>query len=79
MKTGSQTTEFYLSLTTIIGLSLAVLALILTNQTEKVSEVLQSLGVVVGGITASYTLGRSYVKGQYGGEAVPTGSQAGLE
>jgi hypothetical protein len=79
MKTGIQTSEFYLSLTTIIGLSLIALALILTNQTDRLTEVLQSLGLVLGGITASYTLGRSYVKGQVGGEAVPPGSKAGLE
>ena len=79
MKTGIQTSEFYLSLTTIVGLSLIALALILTNQTDKLTEVLQSLGLVLGGITASYTLGRSYVKSQVGGEAVPPGSKAGLE
>lgn len=68
MKPGNKSSEFWLSLAAVIGMVLVALALIVTNQTGEIGGVLTALGIGLGATSGSYSLGRSYVKGQHAQE-----------
>lgn len=61
MKTGQSTSEFRLTALVIIGGFAILLALILTNQTDKIGD-LAGIFASFAGVTGLYSAGRSYVK-----------------
>ncbi len=63
-KSGTQTTELYLSIAGMIALTLITIALIATNQIAELGSTITAVSVGFAGITGTYSLGRAYVKGK---------------
>ena len=78
MKSGIQTSEFWLALVSAVGLIAITMTLILTDQVGEIGGVLTAVGVGLAGISGTYSAGRSWIKGQVGGRADSKGP-AGLE